>query len=673
MTMRRHTTVVARPSRPVRLSPLVPPTTGLVKPLFVQRPGWHHGHGMVTVLTLLITVVITWRLFDARSAIMAVSGALVVMFARHEPYLHRARTVAGFGLLIIAAAAVGTVIAGSTWGLVAFIAVLAGIAGYATETMRTPVPGPALLLIPPSIVFGVPPHGLGQIAPRVSVVAIGVGVALVVTLLPWVFRRHEPEQQALITAFRAVADAYAALDTDRFDGARAAASAAVHKAFADLRLGDALIGGQRATMRRLWALAHHASWLSLHAEVLAAEHIPRLPSQVTDAVRRIAMSVTDPTAAAGFDIGIRPKSTSPVALHALYGEIVATLDTAADPLAVGSPVVRTSHWPSLRAALRPRTAALNTVLRLTVLNLVTDVVAVSIGLDRWYWSGVCVVAAAWGSHTWHSWYRSAQRGLATVAGSVVGFGLLMARPSFLVSLAIIMVVFYVAELYFPRNYGFAMAVVTPMVLVMIAAAAQPVVVDAEALALDRTETTLLGCLIGVIGAFVLWPTSNTTLLGRGLADALHALHDLIRAYSQKPATGGRSMLRNAPEWESLRRRVRGTLVGLDKLANDALGEALGRRAAEALWPAVIAVQRTGYLLLAAPAEQYAVPLRSRTLQHWEDALADLADAAIRHRDPADIAISPEWGHPGLHTELQALRTTLYAAAERRRRHSASAM
>ncbi|MFD3589512.1 FUSC family protein [Streptomyces sp. NPDC058683] len=236
-------------------------------------------------------------------------------------------------------------------------------------------------------------------------------------------------------------------------------------------------------------------------------------------------------------------------------------------------------------SLRRRERAM--VIRGALLTLVCGATTVVIGLDRWYWAPVCAVATLWGSHSWMTWYRAAQRGLATVVGGGAGMALLQPHLAFPVVTVLVAVLFFLAELSLPRNYGLAMLFVTPMVLLTIRGASS-VPLDAAALSWDRTATTLIGCVSGVLGVLVLLPCPSTHLLVEGIAHSVRFQQALLAEILATPLDGHARLCAI----------VRRDLVELDTLAEEALGEARSGEQARALRPVAVSVKHPGYLLLA---------------------------------------------------------------------------
>lgn len=623
----------------------------LVKPLFTLKPVWMPGQAAVAAAAVTITLTAVWSVSDAGSAVMSLAGAMTVLFARGEPYVHRARTVIGFALLIMTMSAGALWVSDSRWMLLALLTVMAGLAAAATEIMRTPVPGPALLLVPTTIVAGVPLSYPGQLWYRVFMMGAGAAVALVVTLAPWLLSRQGPEHRAVLAAYRAVAEAIRSAGSAQFGAARSVAWAAVEHAHNALAMARRVPGRDTEKVRRLCALSDHAPRLLHAVELTALQQGSVLPAQLLECAR--VLPTTAGRIAAGKAVAAHfsePASIDP-AVQTLAREMAGVLGSAVFTAAGESRHTDPARLVKARSLrpLRRREWAL--VARVTSLTLITGALTILIGLDRWYWAPVCAVATLWGSHTWMTWYRAVQRGLATVVGGFVGIAFLQPHLAFPVVIVMVGVLFFLAELSFPRNYGLAMLFVTPMVLLTIHSAS-PIPLDAAALSWDRIATTLVGCACGVLGVLLLLSSPNTRLLTERIGQSLRLQRTFLAETLDHPA--GRHT--------RLCAQIRSDLTELHTLAVDALGEARSNEQARALWPVAQAAARMGYVLLAISA---LTPERwSRSSDAgWGRDVQEASDAIARELSSPRPELMPI-----LDRELQLLRSVVTASgsADQRR-------
>jgi uncharacterized membrane protein YccC len=584
----------------------------------------------------MITLFGVWLLWGAGSAVVALAGALAVLFARGEPYVHRARTVLAFGLLIVGMTTAACLASGSAWVLLATLTALSGLAGWATQTMGTPVPGPALLVIPPTIVSGIPPYGESSLlGHRVAMVAVGAGIALATTMAPWLVLRHGPEQRAVAAAHRATADALAAMGAPQFDAVRSAAWAAVDHAYRTLSLAGQVT--RRHGRQRLWTLTDRATHLLHAAEAKAFHDGATAPADLVMSLRQLAARLhgrlpllrSDTRRSAAEDLS---EATRAVMEHAWSGP---SHPAPADVLQR----VRSAYRITPLSLFTARDSGPAMVIRLMLVTAVSGATAIGLGLEHWVWTPVCAVAVVWGSHAWMTWYRAVQRGLGTVLGCFLGLGLLQLHTGFPVTVLLVATLLFCAELSFPRNYGIAMALITAMLLLLISSAS-PAAPDGPALAWSRVCTNLIGSAFGVAGVLLLLPTPNTRLLARRVAASLRLQETLLAA--------------GLTERDGLVHRGRIDLVTLDRLASDALGEALGRARAEHLWPMARTVQRLGYLLLACLTTGPSARLEGADAALWQRYLAGAAHALESGEPPRAADLPPESATPCWRDDLVAL-------------------
>jgi uncharacterized membrane protein YccC len=453
---------------------------------------------------------------------------------------------------------------------------------------------------------------------------------------------------ALTRAYQALTAAVAAVGTSGFDAARNTAWAAVNQAHHALALARRVPRRDRTVAQRLCVLGQRAPRLLHAAELADLERTVPLPAGMLAHVGAIAAMVS-PTTQARRDVRDGPTSLADAAPaeQALDREIQRALAAAADPARTESSA-KAGRRPDQRSLPVLRGSQSAVALRLMLLTLASGATSIRIGLDRWYWTPVCAVATLWGSHTWRTWYRAAQRGLATVAGCFIGVGLLQTQLAFPAMAALVAVLFFLGELSFPRNYGIAMLFVTPMVLLTIQGAS-PVRLDGGDLGWDRIFTTLLGCAFGVAGVLVLLPSPSTRLLTSRIAHSLRLQRRLVAGAAARPSRA---------DTEGLRAEVRADLVALDRLAADALGEVRLQHQARARWVVATSVQRLGYLsltLLAVTPETRPDP---DTADRWQEALEEAA-ATVESGRPANRSELPaDWGHPALRQQLAALQALL---------------
>lgn len=529
---------------------------------------------------------VTGWAFGTPSAVMALAGAMAVLYARGEPYVHRLVAVVGIGLLILGLSEAASISAPSRWALLAVLTAGAAAAGLATETLRTAVPGPTMILVPATMVAAIPTGpGLG-VGLRAEMIGLGSGLALLLTLSPWLISRHGPETRALGSAYQVIARALRSAATPTFHRERAQAWSALAAAGRALRLADKVPGRDGERVSALHALGGHAEALLLQAQRMHTSLNP-----ASGGAAAAAQEVAEHLRAAH----LRPDASGRLPL--LAGPDTEAAETwARTALAMaGRPEVMTPshHGAGLRSRLGLRATlsrhSLTYPARLALASMAGGAIAIGIGLDHWYWAPVCAVAAIWGSDTWVTWHRAVQRAVATAAGCVAAAGFMEANIDLAVGVTLVGLLFFSAELLFPRNYGLAMAPITAMILLIIHLAS-PVSIDGWTLAAQRIAAASLGSAIGLLAVLVAWPSSATAQTARLITGA-DRLQNQIRA---QMGTG----LMPRDDLVSLRGQLLGSLLRLDRTASLATGEARVRSLARDRYMEAALVGACGHHLLA---------------------------------------------------------------------------
>lgn len=523
-----------------------PPSSAqsFLAPLWQVRAIWAFGSAATATAAIGTVFLVVGETIDVRSAVFALAGAMAVLYGRGRPYLHRASTVVTIAATITALSLVATVTASTDWGLLATLTAGAAVAAMVTDALRTPVPGPTIVLVAATIVAAIPQTGSGGLFHRTLMLALGGASALIATLSPWVLRRHGPETKAVAEAFTQIAATLGAVNSPHFLRAHQTAWTRVTDARRTLlRAGPVKRRNQEHSVG-LGAVLDEGVTLLQHALVADRRGLDPRPE---------LLAHTQATA------DMLAKGQQPRALDSVSG----------------SDLGRHLDIDTERAGLRPMWSAgrLAHPARLMTATLASGAIAVFIGLDRWYWAPVCAVATIWSSDTWVTVHRALQRAGATIVGAVGGVALVDLHLNFAAGAVLVAALFFAAELLFPRNYGYAMTPVSAMI-VLIIGLASPVAVDGWALAGDRVVAAILGSILGVLTVLTVWPTTATRQLHPAL-DRSSRVQQMVEVALQRESV-------SPVEISTLHAELVVDLLALDRARQSALGELRGRRAVGAL-------------------------------------------------------------------------------------------
>jgi uncharacterized membrane protein YccC len=176
--------------------------------------------------------------------------------------------------------------------------------------------------------------------------------------------------------------------------------------------------------------------------------------------------------------------------------------------------------------------------------------------------------------------RGLQRGLGTVIGVVIGFGMLLLLPDKLLIVLGIAVIAALLPYAILRNYGMFSTFLTPLVVLLIDLTSPSGQLSGVAAGEARLVDTLAGCAIVLVFGFLLWPETWRPRLGPRIADAAASVGDYLEAALLDPGRG-----------RQLRRRTYRRLSDLRTAFQQTLAEPppMSTRAA-AWWPLIVQLE-----------------------------------------------------------------------------------
>lgn len=136
-------------------------------------------------------------------------------------------------------------------------------------------------------------------------------------------------------------------------------------------------------------------------------------------------------------------------------------------------------------------------------------------LDRPYWVPVSCLAVIQGTSLRAVWHKQLHRVLGTCVGLLLSWGLLMLPLDTWRIAFLILILAFMIETLIVRHYGFAVVFVTPLTL-FLAEAATLGHASPSALIQSRFLDTVLGCIVGLVGAMCLHSPRFRHVLGSQL-------------------------------------------------------------------------------------------------------------------------------------------------------------
>ena len=496
------------------------------------RPAYWAGvrAATATVLPLVIGEVTGHPGF----AWMALGGWLATFADPGGAYSLRARSLASYGVLGVAATFVCALVGASPMVSVPFLFLCALACGLGRVYGDGAATVGTLVLLTVCIALG-NPLPIAEAAGRAGLFAAGVGVSTLLAVLLWPVHPYAPVRATVAACHRAIA-AYArrlsaegASETVAREE-RPRVRALLEKAREALSTVRSAKRGETERGEDLLA-SYEVAELALGDLVAISDALEAAPASVdlapiADAFESAATRVEGPAAAASLAgkanaIGetlarerTTPEGELPALRDRLYLHALVALEAATR---LGSPSAVFITAPprrSLRDALSRDSLDLQHALRLATITAAAALLGVGLGLGKRHWitvTAVVVLQPYWGA--------TVRRGLQRVAGTVVGAiaaALLAHLPHGPLIVAIVLFGLAVlASALRTMNYALYSLFATPLFVLMAESSGG----DWQLTGL-RVINTLIGGGAALLGAHLLWPSWERERLPRVLAAML---------------------------------------------------------------------------------------------------------------------------------------------------------
>ncbi|GGS43581.1 FUSC family protein [Streptomyces griseoviridis] len=590
------------------------------------------------------------------NGIFAAMGCYIDAYGARDPYPRRGPLLAVLSAGFAAAFLAGSLAAGTVWAMAGVLSVFAAVATLFVRTLHLSGPGSYFVVLVAALTAFLPPAGLADTASRTGFLLFGAALSWATAMSGRLVAPHAPEERAVATALRAVADFARSTAgnggaPDRTAAAQRRAYGAVHAAWSSV--ADARGRAAGPPPPRL---------LTLYALALRSEN-------VLDAVSEAAQ---------------RPDRPVPAAWPAALREAAAAVRSGRDP--VRRPDARESGYAPppcpedvcalspglLRAArdlwprpLPPRTGPGTELRRLLSLSSPAPAVALRVGLAvaagtalgtvlpvlHPAWVAVGAAAALQGADR-----RPPRRAAARLTGTVAGAGVTavachLHEPGLWATVATATVVHAVSRAVPAGALFTRMLLNTPVALLLVGAVLPPGR-SLEELALYRMLDLALGLTVGLAAA-VSVPGVPARAVSAAVSEAVAAAG---AAVCERLRGGGADARAEGLAWQR-------AAVLWDMYASVPAEEIRPTGTADRLWPTLLTVRRL--LPPRPPGTGPARPdpgggaLAGAYLRHLADAARQGLPGSpplrsVTARPPAALAVR----HPELYDRLEALGRAL---------------
>ncbi|MEU7513821.1 FUSC family protein [Streptomyces sp. NPDC042898] len=571
---------MARPARPVRLSPPTWLTAGL-KPAPTPIP-WAAVLRASVALSAPIAVglAVEQPVYGALVSMGALSG---VIGDTADAYRMRIFNIAVPQLFGALGVTLGTLVFGHGWIAVAAVTLVALVSGMISSIGAVASVSGLLLLLNCVVGAGLPMPGPWWKAPLL----LGVGglFVLLLSLLGWPLRRAAPERAAVAATYRAVAELYEATGTPTYDEQRHAVTASLNQSYDLVLARRARQHGRAPQLVRLLAQLNALVPLleAAPAAQLRVRLIGPLPAAIPAAVRELADAVEEGrTGTPVLDLPAPERPAEKAVDHAVRYAATVVHKAEPDPYNIDD---RLGRPAALRVRARRATRAVllseaswRYGLRLALCIGLAQALVSLIAVPRSYWVALTVTFVMkpdFGS----VFSRAVLRAFGTAAGLVLAALVLSEVPRGWWDVPVMVVLAALIPAFSAKGYAFQTAAITPVILLL----SDMLNHQGFDLVLPRLYDSLIGCAITLVAGYLLWPESWHTRIGDRLADAVAD----TAAYVNGAFSGDDRTARHRA-----RRKLYRDLSTVRSEFQRALTEPppTGPRAA-AWWPLVVAVER----------------------------------------------------------------------------------
>ena len=581
------------------------------------------------VLALWVPMAVAFGTGHRELALLpAMGGLLSVMIDTGGPYWTRVRRIGTAAVLGGAPGLlVGTLIHGRGWVAVGAVVVVAGVSSILARLGAVGSVTGLQLFVYSALGLG----PLGTLRPwwhTALQFLAGAAWALLLITPGYLIAPRSAERKAVAQVYYLLAQGLRAIGTPAAAGARTALTGALNAAYDAMLTGRASASGRSARDMQLMGVLNTSHQFAEASTALRATG-ERVPPLVTEDIDRLADAILDERGPGSGALGLggrratgaggRPAlpfippawSDTPGAL-ALRESIVSLVrvlsgnwtpparaaGTGAPPGDAAGPLtrLRARAWQLADQLLAGR-IAWEFTLRLMICTGVAATLSQVVPLQRSYWLVLTVgiiLKPDYGS----VFARAVQRGAGTVAGAVLGAGILALVPYgpwLLLPFGVLAALLPYAK---ARNFGLAATFLTPLVVLLI----DMLDVGCWRVAEARLVDTALASAVVLLIGYAPWPSAWQAHLPGQFAETLRAVSGYAdEALAATPAARiAATGTARSPGWapgqepgerSRLRRRTSRALSNLRAEFQRTMSEpAYVSRRAAAWWPAVVALE-----------------------------------------------------------------------------------
>lgn len=520
----------------------------------------------------MVPLLVTQLMHSTGGTWASLGGFSAAVADRGGAYRVRALTMGA----LTAGAAIGVVVGGlvgdTTWLAVVLTFVVVGVLSLAREFGISAGGVGTSIAVAFAVALAAPSPTVHDAVMRGVYLLAGGAWAIVLALVFWPLRPYRPLRFATGRCYRALADyadAVAALDTiapdenhrlgfqshrqnirEAIEGARAVVAVSRRGGQGEARRGERLlmlVQGAELIFGTLIAVNELIETASEGNEAGLAHRAARAVAQFAIAARRIATTIElEPHAPSALEaVSLQqpdPATNNPSLLSAHAGRLLAQLGEYTTAVAANADAIESGKTPAippalavltivddrppimetLRASLTLDSLAMRHALRVAIVTAAAVLVTRLLNLPRGYWVTISAIIILQ-PYSGATLIKVLQRVLGTVAGAVLTAGLVALIHDTRGLLVVVFIFAAVCVAFLRVNYLIYSIFLTPTFVLLAEMSAGD-----WHLAELRVMNTLIGGVLGLAGAWLLWPSSERERFPALAAQALRAAAGHLR-------------------------------------------------------------------------------------------------------------------------------------------------
>lgn len=577
-------------------------------------------------------------------------GGFTYLYVFNEPYAERAKKLFFVMLGMSLSVGLGTLIAPTPILAVLMMGIIGFVGTFIFGALHIPGPAAIFFVLGFAMTTNMPIDASLALE-RAGLVLLGGLLSWVIGMVGWFFHPHAPEITAVKKVYFELVFLLESVGTANFNQARQRTVLQL-KDTKETILSGYISWHVTDLYKRLILLNEKANDIFLYILNHYGDCKHPLPPELAASVRGVAKLIDQ-------------RLEKPLLIHQPdhQDEKVSQLFSKIfDAEAVmNEPVTKINHEiqiskPSIKmifsGAFDKNSIVFLSALRYGTILTIAAFVAYSFDFYRSYWIPLSCGAVMLGSTIISTFHRSIQRTIGTIIGIIAASIILSFHPAGYLIVLISFILTALTELFIVRNYALAAMFITPNALLI--AETTTHIHTLSLFATARITDVLIGCLIGVVGTFLVGRRTASHRLPHIMAKTIRSQMQFLQVLFSEQMSG--NQVGNIPA----QNKMHTNLNNLRIFYNTALGEIPTNKSyLERLWPAIFSLEQLGFHLDACLKHTKRSVLTDENLAQLLLIYETLANA-IEQQHRVMIRKVPEiLGFPKIQKEIADLQVALH--------------